>query len=157
MKLSFLHTMTNPEPKITLKGATVADIDDYIALEKKVDGKTYHALVLEEDIIGKEGSDNIILFKVGAKTVGHITCQTKDDGSIHLGGFAIDPEYQGKGYGRKFMELILEKAKTAPKIDLVTHPDNVKAINLYRSFGFEIVKTKENYFGDGESRIIMQK
>lgn len=148
--------MVNLEQKITLRGATIEDVEQYIVLENKVNSKTYHALVSKDDVI-KEGLDNIFLFKIGPKTVGHITYQAKEDGSIHLGGLAIDPEFQGKGYGRKAMRLVLEKSKTAPKIDLVTHPENAKAVNLYRSLGFEIVERKENYWGDGEPRVVMEK
>ena len=114
-------------------------------------------MVSKEDVEEKVGVHNIYLFKSGGKTVGHINFRIKDDGSAHVGGFVIDPKYQGKGIGRQAMELILKMAKDAPKIDLVTHPDNIKAVSLYRSLGFEITERKENYWGDGEPRVIMIK
>jgi len=96
------------------------------------------------------------LFKLGDKTIGHINFRINDDRSVHLGGFVIDPEFQSKGMGRQAMGLILG-ITNGVKIDLVTHPDNVKAVKLYRSLGFEIVERKENYWGDGEPRVIMIK
>jgi len=149
--------MPKSESKIELKQATLDDIDGYIALERKVGGRTYSALVSKEEIVAKVGVDNIYLFKLGDKTIGHVNFRANDDKSIHLGGFVIDPEYQGKGFGRQAMELIIKIAAGAPKIDLVTHPDNVKAVGLYKSLGFVIAERKENYWGDGEPRVVMVK
>jgi ribosomal protein S18 acetylase RimI-like enzyme len=149
--------MENNKPVIILVEAMRADADDYLLLEKKVGGKTYAELRSEKEFLDELKLGKIYLFKTGKKVIGHITCETKDDGSIRLGGFTIAPQYQGKGFGRQTMELILDKIKGAPKIDLVTHPDNHRAVGLYRSLGFQIVGRKENYFGDGEPRIIMEK
>jgi ribosomal-protein-alanine N-acetyltransferase len=56
---------------------------------------------------------------------------------------------------RKAMIHVLNEIELVKRIDLVTHPDNTKAINLYESLGFKIESTIENYFGDGEPRIVM--
>jgi ribosomal protein S18 acetylase RimI-like enzyme len=53
--------------------------------------------------------------------------------------------------------MILEELKDYKRIELVTHPDNKSAIKLYFSFGFLTEKQMENYFGDGEPRILMAK
>ena len=54
--------MPKSESKIELKQATLDDIDGYIALERKVGGRTYSALVSKEEIVDKVGVDNIYLF-----------------------------------------------------------------------------------------------
>lgn len=53
----------------------------------------------------------------------------------------IDKRYQGKGYGRKAMELALDYIRSWPcgKADIVWlsyEPENEVAKNLYASFGF---------------------
>lgn len=55
--------------------------------------------------------------------------------------FMIDERYQGKGYGRKALELALDYIRTFPKgpseyIFLSYEPENKCAAALYRSFGF---------------------
>ena len=55
--------------------------------------------------------------------------------------FMIDKRYQGKGYGRKAMELALDYIRTFPcgKADtcwLSYEPENEVAKKLYASFGF---------------------
>ena len=55
------------------------------------------------------------------------------------------------------MTFVLEEFRDVKRIDLVTHPDNIKAIALYQSLGFAIESRKENYYGDGEPRIVMAR
>lgn len=143
--------------KLSLQIAKETDADDYIALEKKVGGPTYHALASKEEFLKEISEWKTYLFKLGAKTVGHVSLQIREDGSVHFGGLAIDPEYQGKGYGRQACELVLSELKIKTGFDLVVHPDNYKAINLYKSFGFEIIERRENYYGDGQPRVILAK
>jgi len=52
---------------------------------------------------------------------------------------------------------LLEKFKNTERIDLAAHPDNFRAIKLYQSLGFAIESRKENYYGDGEPRLILVK
>jgi len=80
----------------------------------------------------------------------------KDEHHVYLSGLAIMPQFQGKGIARQAIKMILEKLKDVELIDLMTHPENEKAINLYSSLGFKKTGEKyQNYFGDGEPRIKM--
>ena len=61
--------------------------------------------------------------------------------SYCLWRFMIDKRYQGKGYGKKAMELALDYIRTFPcgKADicwLSYEPENEVAKKLYASFGF---------------------
>lgn len=53
------------------------------------------------------------------------------------------------------MLFILEKCKGADRVDLVTHPENRSALELYSSLGFKVEARQENYFGDGEPRLVL--
>ena len=62
--------------------------------------------------------------------------------SYFLWRFMIDRRYQGKGYGRKAMELALDFIRTFPAGEakycwLSYEPKNEVARKLYASFGFE--------------------
>ena len=52
--------------------------------------------------------------------------------------FMIDEQYQGRGYGREALRLIIAyfKEHGATNIRLSTKESNAAAIRLYRSFGF---------------------
>ncbi|MBU5483789.1 GNAT family N-acetyltransferase [Clostridium sp. MSJ-11] len=54
--------------------------------------------------------------------------------------FMIDEQYQGKGYGKHGLELLLNRIKEEAKpskIYLSFHPDSIVAKKLYLSFGFK--------------------
>jgi diamine N-acetyltransferase len=54
--------------------------------------------------------------------------------------FMVDYAQQGKGIGRRAMELLLAELKAKPDVKLITicyKPDNAKARVFYRGFGFE--------------------
>lgn len=60
------------------------------------------------------------------------------DDRYWLWRFMIDVRYQGRGYGRKALELIIAyfKEHGATNIRLSTKAANQKAIHLYESFVF---------------------
>lgn len=60
----------------------------------------------------------------------------------------VDPEYQGKGYGRFLLECTLREALEggADECFLEVRVSNVRAQNLYKSMGFEIVGTRKDYY-----------
>ena len=80
----------------------------------------------------------------------------KDENHAYISGLAVAKEFQRQGIAKKAMQMILEKVKDIKLVDLLTHPENKKAIGLYESLGFKkIGEPMENYFGDGEPRIKM--
>lgn len=62
---------------------------------------------------------------------------------VHM--FGIDPEFQGKGWGKKLLSGGLEylKRKGARAVELTVDQENVPAVELYKSFGF---RTKRRDF-----------
>lgn len=54
-------------------------------------------------------------------------------------GVAVDENFRGKGLGKLMCEYlrIVAKLKGSTKIRLRVHKDNIKAINLYKSLGYE--------------------
>lgn len=67
-------------------------------------------------------------------------CIDEDDGEYWIYRMMIDKNYQSKGYGKKAMQLLLDKMKedtTHNKIFLGVHKESVAAVKLYESFGFK--------------------
>lgn len=142
---------------INLRRATVEDADAVLAIEKSLEGtKTYSALTNREEVIEEITDHFMYLIEQNAIAVGDISYEMKDENHAYLSGLAIMPQFQGKGIARQAVKMILEQLKDVELIDLVTHPENEKAVALYESFGFKkIGEPQENYFGDGEPRIKM--
>lgn len=81
--------------------------------------------------------------------------EIKSEDNVYISGLLILPQFQRQGIAKESMKFMLEEIGKRKRIDLVTHPDNFKAIKLYELLGFKIEARKENYFGDGEPRVVM--
>lgn len=61
--------------------------------------------------------------------------------SAWLDRFMIDHRFQGNGYAKRFLPLLIQKIQHqygCKKIYLSLHPDNKQARKLYESFGFRL-------------------
>ncbi len=143
---------------IELKQATIEDLPIIIELGKSVAYfKTYSAITEREEALGEFEKNIIYLIQLEGETAGVISYEIKDINHVYLSDFIIDPKFQGKGFGREALRQLLEKLSNIKRIDLVTHPDNLRAINLYQSFGFVVGERIENYFDDGEPRVFLSR
>jgi mycothiol synthase len=54
--------------------------------------------------------------------------------------FGIDPEFQGKGWGKKMFQASLDhlRKREASSMELTVDSENTPAINLYKSVGFQV-------------------
>lgn len=139
----------------SLQRAGESDIEVLIEIEKSVpETNTYSAMLTEQEWQGELSEYTVDLIKIGDRTVGSIAYAEKDPEHVYISGLIVRPEYQGKGIATNAIQQILEKYSDAKRIDLVTHPDN-PALKLYESLGFKVEERKENYFGDGQPRLVL--
>jgi len=66
----------------------------------------------------------------------------------HILNIAVDPAHQGKGFGRVLLYAILNYAaeRGGSRAVLEVRESNLRAQELYRSVGFEIVGHRKNYY-----------
>ena len=66
-------------------------------------------------------------------------------------GIGIADDFQGKGLGATFMEILIDDAKAAGRagIELTTVPGNARAFALYEKMGFSHIRDADNIAGDG--------
>jgi len=93
----------------------------------------------------------------GGEIVGDVSYEIKNKNTVYISGLCVDKKFQGQGIGREAIKILLglEELKNAKRIELVTHPENKNAIRIYESFGFKKEKQIENFYGDGQPRILM--
>lgn len=67
-----------------------------------------------------------------------------DDNIYYINRFMIDENYQGNGYGRKALEILIQQLKIekVKTLDIIHKPDNHSAIKIYKSLGFEFTDEK---------------
>jgi diamine N-acetyltransferase len=67
-------------------------------------------------------------------------CIDADDGEYWIYRMMIDRRFQGRGYGKKALELLAEiirMDKSHHRILLGVHKDSLAAVTLYSGFGFK--------------------
>lgn len=75
-------------------------------------------------------------------------------------GIVLRDSYQGRGIGEKLMNQLIAHAKreNVKRIDLTVSTDNVRAIKLYKKFGFverKIIRGGDHWHGQIRDCIIM--
>jgi [ribosomal protein S18]-alanine N-acetyltransferase len=139
----------------TLIEASEANIDELIAIEKAVPKTdTYSPMLTERGWIRELAENTVLMIRVGDRAVGSIAYAEKSPERVYISGMIVIPEYQGRGLATRAMQEVLAKYPETKRIDLVTHPEN-PARHLYESLGFKVEERKENYFGDGQPRLVM--
>ena len=139
---------------IHLKKAILDDFPILLELEKSVAGTNIYSPMLEENEWKEELRKNTVYLIIkNEDIVGNLSYEKKSNDHVYISGLVIDPRFQGQGIAREVLTNLLKELKDVQRIDLVTHPDNRRALELYRSLGFVIGSRKEDYFGDGEGSI----
>lgn len=87
------------------------------------------------------GDDLYFVLLEDGKVLGYAMLRGWDEGySIPSLGLVVDPDSHGQGMGRLLMEFLHVAAlrRGAEKIRLRVFPDNLAAVSLYRSLGYEL-------------------
>lgn len=93
---------------------------------------------------------------------GYMICRRRDH-VCHILNFCIAKELQSQGYGRKFLEHVLDllnKSNDSYSVMLEVRPSNAAALHLYKSLGFDEVEIKKDYYKDNdkvEDAILLMK
>jgi len=96
--------------------------------------------------------------KEGNGVLGYLLMVPSDDSSkkeawvLSLG---VADKAQGRGIGRQLLKHGFESATPYTRIVLTVAPENRAALTLYQSFGFELEQQEQDYFLDGEARLVM--
>ncbi len=86
-----------------------------------------------------QGKDFYCVMLDGASVAGYGMLRGWEEGyEIPSLGIALDPAYEGRGYGRLLMSFLHEAAarRGAAQVRVRVHPDNARAISLNRKFGY---------------------
>ena len=146
------------QQQISFVQATARDVESFIALqEQSTDRKLWGAVDDIEKGLREIAENTLLLLRADDETVGSVAYRIRPDGSVYISNVIVAPSARGRGYARSALSFILEVNKDAPRVDLVTHPENERALRVYQSLGFAIECCKDNYFGDGEPRLVLAR
>ncbi len=110
-------------------------------------------LVAEED--GKVVGYIMCRIEVGLGDIGFTGLRKKG----HVVSVAVIPEHRKKGVGEALVSSAMESMKTygAKQCYLEVRVSNDPAVNLYKKLGFEVTRTAQGYYADGEDAYVMTK
>ena len=79
------------------------------------------------------------------------------EGWIRIHTLAVAPGYQGEGVGRALLGHVIASAQRrgVDRFYLEVAPENATAVGLYRTLGFDPVKTLPGFFPDGREALRM--
>ncbi len=94
----------------------------------------------------KEGK--IYITMENRKIVGIIVLVENSPNEIEIKNIAVDPNYQGKGYGKKFIQFAILKSKNLgyERLVICTGNSSIYQLSLYQNCGFQIVDTIFDFF-----------
>jgi ribosomal protein S18 acetylase RimI-like enzyme len=143
-------------PHVTLKRAVGDELKEVAEIENQARSKTYAAAESLEELKGLVKKAVVFfLIKQGNVTIGNIAYEELNKNRVRLRHLALYSKYRGKGLAEKAIKTILKKLQKYKVTELTVHPHNNRAIRLYLSLDFKIESWKDNYFGDGEPRLVL--
>jgi ribosomal protein S18 acetylase RimI-like enzyme len=146
-------------------GLTVARLDrpdpGLIKRLEAYDFEAFGSLGLRTyDLVVMAQAGAIFMAEIDGEFVG--SCQLlrmlDEPAFFYVVGFYIRPESQGRHLGRALLLGVAEQAQKlgAEGLVLAVAPDNVRAMNLYRSAGFVDEAFISQFYGEGEDRHILR-
>lgn len=138
-----------------IRKATLKDLDLIYDMEKRIFNDSWSQESIQEELTREDHSLNL-LCEINNEIIGYFFAHFVED-EVRILNIAIDVAYQHQGYGKQFLQKILENYLQYADVFLEVKRTNFPAINLYLNFGFEEIGIREGYYTDGEDAVIMVK
>lgn len=130
---------------VLVRPLTRADLDEVMRIERAAfttpwRPSTFEGLLARSDT-------NLFAATCGGRLVGYAVCWTVVD-QAELGNVAVDPEFRGRGIGRRLVDEVLQcvRARGAAECFLEVRESNRGAQELYVQRGFRVVGRRKRYY-----------
>lgn len=141
-----------------IRSAGLEDVDEILSIEQRVFQEPWSRFMIWEEIQRPNG---VYLAAVPAgspstKVLGYGSFYFFED-EAHLTNVAVAPEQQGQGIGTALVACLLELGieKGVERFTLEVRASNIRAIDLYKKFGFRQEGIRKNYYPrSGEDALI---
>jgi ribosomal-protein-alanine N-acetyltransferase len=152
--------LPTPEDELTLTRLRRPD-PDLLATVAEYDREAFGDVGLRLcDLAVTAEAGAVYLARVGTEVVGgcQLLRMLDEPGYLYVVGFYIRPERQARGLGRVLLQALVELCVGlgAEGLVLTVEPDNVRALELYRSAGFVEQDFVPEFYGAGEDRLVLR-
>lgn len=140
--------------KKTIRKGIPNDLHSLYQIEKGVfDKEHWTENMISDELMNVFGRATWVIEK-SHKILGY--CMTRSFGKeVNIINMAIETQSQGKGMGRFLLGYVLDQFPNNSSVFLEVKQGNFKAIKLYKSFGFQKINLRSNYYKDGSSALVM--
>jgi ribosomal-protein-alanine N-acetyltransferase len=140
---------------ITFRRMDQCDISQIIKIERLLFPDPWSKESFLNDLRENEISYPFVI-ELDSKIIGYSICWYYFN-ELHIGNFAIHPDYQRQGYGTILLKKIFNTFKDYKIAYLEVRENNLSAIKLYNKFGFKRAYHRKKYYSNGEDAVIMIK
>jgi ribosomal-protein-alanine N-acetyltransferase len=133
----------------------LSDLDEVIKIEKTVFPDPWSLKSFQFELLANKYSHPLVLI-VDNNLIGYAVIW-KIFEEFHIANIAIDPDFQGKGWGTYFLAEILKQAAKQKYCLLEVRENNPAAIHIYEKLGFKKESIRYRYYANGDNAIIMKK
>ncbi len=138
---------------MTLRKARPSDLEAIVLLDHKVLKTNWHERLYLEEITNK--NTHFWILELEGLIVGFLAIKViADEGEILQ--FAVDPDYQGQGFGSLLMDYALENLNIMD-LFLEVADSNEIARKFYKKYDFQLMRIRKNYYGPDQNGIEMRK
>ena len=127
----------------------MAESDPWITLEMDFD-----SCIQAFEGVSKE----VYVVKYNTEIAGFVILQINGTFKGYIQTICIGNDFRGKGLGKKVLNFCEERIlKISPNIFICVSSFNIKALRLYRDFGFEIIGELKDFVKEGFTEILLRK
>lgn len=135
-----------------IRTATADDIAGIVAIEAACFGTGAWSVGLVTDEVASER--HLVLVTDDLQAYGAVSLAGEDS---DLDRIAVLPAARGTGLARELLDALIDRARDlgAGRMVLEVAADNVAAIGLYESFGFDVISRRTAYYPGGVDALVM--
>lgn len=144
-QMKWEKTELQVEEGINLRHSTINDIELEIQLDMKCFGETEEEAKNHNEMVKAEENQAFYIIEADGKAVGKMRVSHINE-EAWIYGFAVSPEYQGKGIGRKALKkIVIQEHNQGYPVFLEVEAKNLHALKLYESCGFKAFHSQDYY------------
>lgn len=135
----------------------VNDLEEIVKIEKDLYKSPWNLEQFKYELEENEFSYNFVLEKEGI-VIGYYGFWVMFE-DVDITKVSIRKEFQGMKLSNLLIKDCFERVRRLEcnKINLEVRTDNIRAINLYKKYGFEDVYIRKDYYGKGEDALILSR
>lgn len=156
--MQVMKMIEEPCRELIIRPMEIDDLEKILEIERKSFSFPWTYNIFFRELTLNRSARYFVLEK-DKKIIGYLGLWLMRN-DIHITNIAIAKEFRRKGYGGKFLKFVEEKAavQRIKKISLEVRKSNHIAQNMYRKFGYKVIKIWRNYYREEkEDALVMEK